>query len=151
MPSLQPPFISYLKSEYFTCRCMSCMCYLMHAELNLLEKRGVINTIWMLRIKPRFWVRETNVRLPGLCYLSISSTWIFILLPKYSGFWIHYDVLDIEVLGKLLLPPLNFDPILSSYQEQEQWSSTKLDVKNLKMAVSGNKLFFWRGGGLFSR
>lgn len=91
----------------------ACVTWCMRNSDNLLEKRGVINTIWMLRIKSRFWVRETNVRSSGAmlsfhfqCLNFYSSTkvlWILDLLwcpgcwgfrqatPTSTQFWPNFE------------------------------------------------------------
>lgn len=93
--AISPAPYYFIKSEYFTCRYVYALQMLLNAcrAQPISFKRGVrkyhldIGKRRKKKIKPRFWIRETNV-LQGLCYLSISSTWIFLFYQSTldSGF-----------------------------------------------------------------
>lgn len=140
--AISPAPFSYVKVSILPAGMyMHCRCYLIPVELSQSpwKKRSYKISFGCWKIKARFWVKETNV-LQGLCYLSISSTWIFILLSKYYRFWIHYGIIDVEVTNYSYLHSIWLDWVYTKNNDLPR----KLKEKLENGTISGSILF--KGG-----
>lgn len=87
---------------------MHCKCYLMPAELSQSpSKEELENIIWTLEKeekKNQTQVLDKRNKCSSGAMLSFHFQYLnFFILSKYSGFWIYYGVLYVEVTCKLLL------------------------------------------------
>lgn len=108
--AISPAPYYFIKSEYFTCRYVYALQMLLNAcrAQPISFKRGVrkyhLDIGKRRKKKNQTQVLDKRNKCSSGAMLSFHFQYLnFFILSKYSGFWIYYGVLYVEVTCKLLL------------------------------------------------